>query len=107
LNNEFPIKGTACLRRQAAITALTPLYEFTNTAQLNKDWGCLEFNESVVDRDPKTLMGKDALAGITLDTILAAVLPTFCKAVIPCFNHTGRCKYVACFKEMAYSIKCI
>ena len=26
-----------------------------NTAQLNKEWGCLEFNEGVVDIEPKTL----------------------------------------------------
>lgn len=26
-----------------------------NTAQLNKEWGCLEFNEGMVDIDPKTL----------------------------------------------------
>lgn len=26
-----------------------------NTAQLNKDWGCLEFNNGKVDIDPKTL----------------------------------------------------
>ncbi len=25
------------------------------TAQLNKDWGCLEFNQGAVDIDPKTL----------------------------------------------------
>ena len=26
-----------------------------NTAQLNKEWGCLEFNNGMVDIDPKTL----------------------------------------------------
>ncbi len=26
-----------------------------NTAQLNKDWGCLEFNDGAVDIDPDTL----------------------------------------------------
>lgn len=26
-----------------------------NTAQLNKDWGCLEFNNGMVDIEPKTL----------------------------------------------------
>ncbi len=26
-----------------------------NTAQLNKEWGCLEFNHGMVDIDPKTL----------------------------------------------------
>jgi hypothetical protein len=26
-----------------------------NTAQLNKEWGCLEFNKGMVDIDPKTL----------------------------------------------------
>jgi hypothetical protein len=26
-----------------------------NTAQLNKDWGCLEFNDGAVDIEPKTL----------------------------------------------------
>jgi hypothetical protein len=26
-----------------------------NTAQVNSDWGCLEFNNGMVDIDPKTL----------------------------------------------------
>jgi hypothetical protein len=26
-----------------------------NTAQLNQEWGCLEFNHGMVDIDPKTL----------------------------------------------------
>jgi Protein of unknown function (DUF2442) len=26
-----------------------------NTAQLNSEWGCLEFNHGMVDIDPKTL----------------------------------------------------
>lgn len=26
-----------------------------NTAHLNSDWGCLEFNNGMVDIDPKTL----------------------------------------------------
>lgn len=26
-----------------------------NTAQLNTEWGCLEFNHGIVDIDPKTL----------------------------------------------------
>jgi hypothetical protein len=26
-----------------------------NTAHLNKDWGCLEFNDGAVDIDPSTL----------------------------------------------------
>jgi hypothetical protein len=26
-----------------------------NTAQLNTEWGCLEFNHGMVDIDPKTL----------------------------------------------------
>ena len=26
-----------------------------NTAQLNREWGCLEFNNGMVDIDPKTL----------------------------------------------------
>lgn len=26
-----------------------------NTAQLNQEWGCLEFNNGMVDIDPKTL----------------------------------------------------
>jgi hypothetical protein len=26
-----------------------------NTAQLDRDWGCLEFNNGMVDIDPKTL----------------------------------------------------
>ncbi|MEY4768709.1 MAG: hypothetical protein RL637_1348 [Pseudomonadota bacterium] len=26
-----------------------------NTAQINKEWGCLEFNNGMVDIEPKTL----------------------------------------------------
>lgn len=29
--------------------------ENTNTAQINPEWGCLEFNHAMVDIDPKTL----------------------------------------------------
>ena len=30
-------------------------FQALNTAQLNKDWGCLEFNDGAVDIEPKTL----------------------------------------------------
>jgi Protein of unknown function (DUF2442) len=39
-----------------------------NTAQLNKDWGCLEFNDGVVDIDPKTLYRYAASRGKSLQT---------------------------------------
>lgn len=39
-----------------------------NTAQLNKDWGCLEFNDGVVDIDPKTSYRYAASRGKSLQT---------------------------------------